>query len=89
MEEFFYLLETQETCFFITGLIDTLDVEENVTTKSTHARGAEGGSSANLVQKKNFQPHKFKNRNTFDGEEKFDAKNKTSHYIPTKRRRLI
>src|SRR3954468_22356002 len=40
----------------------------------------EGGSSANLVQKKNFQPHKFKNKGKFDGKAKFDGKNKAVQY---------
>ena len=33
-------------------------------------RGIEGGSSANVVQKQNFQPHKFKNKGKFDGKNK-------------------
>ena len=57
-------------------LIGTLDVEEKARAKDTRARGIEGGSSANLVQKKNFQPHKFKNKGKFDGKAKFDGKNK-------------
>src|SRR5438876_3459340 len=52
--------------FSISDLIGTLDVEEKARAKDTRARGAEGGSSANLVQKKNFQSHKFKNKNKFD-----------------------
>ena len=52
-------------------LIGTLDVEEKARAKDTRARGIEGGSSANLVQKKNFQPHKFKNKGKFDGKSKF------------------
>ena len=57
-------------------LIGTLDVEEKARAKDTRARGIEGGSSANLVQKKNFQPHKFKNKGKFDGKAKFDGKKK-------------
>lgn len=57
-------------------LIGTLDVEEKARAKDTCARGIEGGSSANLVQKKNFQPHKFKNKGKFDGKENFDGKAK-------------
>jgi hypothetical protein len=62
----------RNTRFSFTDLTGTLDVEEKVIEKDTRARGAEGGSSANLVQKINVQPHKFKNKNMFDG------KNKTS-----------
>jgi hypothetical protein len=35
--------------FSVPDLIGTLDVEERVRTKDIHARGIEGGSSANLV----------------------------------------
>ena len=41
--------------------------------KDNHARGIEGGSSANLLRKKNFRPHKFKNKGKFDGKSKFDG----------------
>ena len=51
-------------------LIGTLDVEEKARAKDTRARGIEGGSSANVVQKQNFQPHKFKNKGKFDGKNK-------------------
>jgi hypothetical protein len=64
--------------FSVSDLIGTLDVEEKARAKDTRARGADGSSSANLVQKRNFQPHKFKNKNKFDGKGKFDVKNKAS-----------
>jgi hypothetical protein len=32
-----------------------------------------------VVQKKNFQSHKFKNKNKSEGKGKFDGKNKASH----------
>jgi hypothetical protein len=38
--------------FSVSYLIGTLDVEEKARAKDTRARGPEGGSSANLVQKK-------------------------------------
>jgi hypothetical protein len=40
--------------FSVTDLIGSLDVEEKARAKDTRARGVEGGSSANMVQKKNF-----------------------------------
>jgi hypothetical protein len=67
--------------FSVSDLIASLHVEEKARAKDkdTGARGFEGGSSANLVQKKNFQSHKFKNKNKFEGKGKFDGKNKASH----------
>ena len=55
------LLKHKRQEFSVPDLIGTLDVEEKARAKDNRARGIEGGSSANLVQKKNFQPHKFKN----------------------------
>ena len=53
----------------------------------THcARGIEGGSSANLVQKKNFQPHKFKRNGKFDGKAKFDRKTKVVQHTNFKKK---
>ncbi|KAK1629707.1 hypothetical protein QYE76_004022 [Lolium multiflorum] len=52
---------------------------EKARAKDTRARDFEGGSSANVVQKKNFQSHKFKNKNKSEGKGKFDGKNKASH----------
>ena len=54
-------------------------MEEKARAKDTRARDFEGGSSANVVQKKNFQSHKFKNKNKSEGKGKFDGKNKASH----------
>nr|XP_040242214.2 uncharacterized protein LOC120962549 [Aegilops tauschii subsp. strangulata] len=66
--------------FSVADLIGTLDVEEKARAKDTRARVAEGGSSAHMVQKKNFQPNKFKNnKNKTQGKGKFDTKNKPSH----------
>ena len=56
------LLKHKRQEFSVPDLIGTLDVEEKARAKDTRARGIEGGSSANLVQKKNFQSHKFKNK---------------------------
>ena len=67
-------------------LIGTLDVEEKARAKDKCARGTEGGSSANLVQKKNFQPHKFKNKGKFDGKAKFDGKNKVVQHTNFKKK---
>ncbi|KAK1601274.1 hypothetical protein QYE76_017228, partial [Lolium multiflorum] len=52
--------------------------------KGTHARSFEGGSSANVVQKRNFQSHKSKNKN--NGKGKFDEKNKASNSTNFKRK---
>ena len=67
-------------------LIGTLDVDEKVRANDTRARGIEGGTSANLVQKKNFQPHKFKNKGKFDGKAKFDGKNKAVQHTNFKKK---
>ncbi|KAK1607351.1 hypothetical protein QYE76_031024 [Lolium multiflorum] len=71
--------------FSTTDLIGSLDVEEKARAKDTRARGVEGGSSANLVQK-NFQSCKSKNKNKYDGKEKFDGKNKASQSTNFKRK---
>ncbi|KAK1561446.1 hypothetical protein QYE76_008287 [Lolium multiflorum] len=63
--------------FSVSDLIGSLHVEEKARAKDTHARSFEGGSSANVVQKKNFQSHKSKNKN--NGKGKFDEKNKASN----------
>ena len=65
--------------FSVTDLIRSLHVEEKARAKDKTARGFEGGSTANLVQRKNFQSHKFKNKNKTDGKRKFDGKNKATH----------
>ncbi|KAK1606798.1 hypothetical protein QYE76_030471 [Lolium multiflorum] len=65
--------------FSVSDLIGSLHVEEKARAKDTRARDFEGGSSANVVQKKNFQSHKFKNKNKSEGKGKFDGKNKASH----------
>ncbi|KAK1613652.1 hypothetical protein QYE76_019169 [Lolium multiflorum] len=59
-------------------------VAEKARAKDTHARSFEGGSSANVVQKKNFQSHKSKNKN--NGKGKFDEKNKASNSTNFKRK---
>ncbi|KAK1603864.1 hypothetical protein QYE76_027537 [Lolium multiflorum] len=63
--------------FSVLDLIGSLHVEEKARAKDTRARSFEGGSSANVVQKKNFQSHKSKNKN--NGKGKFDEKNKASN----------
>ncbi|KAK1618066.1 hypothetical protein QYE76_023583 [Lolium multiflorum] len=57
---------------------------EKARAKDTRARSFEGGSSANVVQKKNFQSHKSKNKN--NGKGKFDEKNKASNSTNFKRK---
>ena len=47
--------------FSVPDLIGTLDVEEKARAKDTCARAVEGASTAQIVQKKNFQPNKFQN----------------------------
>src|SRR6266540_2119377 len=64
--------------FSVTDLIGSLHVEEKARAKDTRAQVVEGNSSDNLVQKKNFQSHKSKNKNKFEGKGKFDGKNKAS-----------
>ncbi|KAK1617345.1 hypothetical protein QYE76_022862 [Lolium multiflorum] len=59
-------------------------VAEKARAKDTRARSFEGGSSANVVQKKNFQSHKSKNKN--NGKGKFDEKNKASNSTNFKRK---
>ena len=80
------LLKHKRQEFSVPDLIGTLDVEEKARAKDTRARGIEGGSSANLVQKKNFQPHKFKNKGKFDGKAKFDGKNKAVQHTNFKKK---
>ncbi|KAK1602430.1 hypothetical protein QYE76_037453 [Lolium multiflorum] len=70
--------------FSVSDLIDSLHVEEKARAKDTRARSFEGGSSANVVQKKNFQSHKSKNKN--NGKGKFDEKNKASNSTNFKRK---
>jgi hypothetical protein len=53
-------------------------VEEMVRAKDTHSRDFEKDSSANVVYKKNFQSHKLKHKNKFEGNDKFDGKNTAS-----------
>ncbi|KAK1613079.1 hypothetical protein QYE76_036752 [Lolium multiflorum] len=70
--------------FSVSDLIGSLHVEEKARAKDTRARSFEGGSSANVVQKKNFQSHKSKNKN--NGKGKFDEKNKASNSTNFKRK---
>ncbi|KAK1650120.1 hypothetical protein QYE76_067925 [Lolium multiflorum] len=68
----------------VSDLIGSLHVEEKARAKDTCARSFEGGSSANVVQKKNFQSHKSNNKN--NGKGKFDEKNKASNSTNFKRK---
>ncbi|KAM0833039.1 hypothetical protein ACQ4PT_064528 [Festuca glaucescens] len=70
--------------FSVSDLIGSLHVEEKARAKDTRVRSFEGGSSANVVQKKNFQSHKSKNKN--NGKGKFDEKNKASNSTNFKRK---
>jgi hypothetical protein len=69
-------LKNKRQEFSVFDLIESLDVEEKARAKDTCPRGAEGGSSANVVHNKNFQSHKSKNKS--GGKGKFDGKNKPS-----------
>ena len=80
------LLKHKRQELSILDLIDTLDVEEKARAKDTRARGIEGGSSANLVQKKSSQSHKFKNKGKLDGKAKFDGKNKVVQHTNFKKK---
>jgi hypothetical protein len=64
-------------------------VEEKAREKDTHPQGDEGSSSANVVQNKNFQSHKSKdkNNNKSDGKGKFDWKNKPSQSTNIKKKK--
>ena len=62
--------------FSVVDLIGSLDVEEKARAKDTRARGFEGGSSANFVQKKNSQSYKPKNKSKSEDKGKFDKKEK-------------
>ena len=65
--------------FSVLDLISTLDFEEKARAKDTHARVAEGASSAHMVHEKNFQPNQPQNnKNKSQGKGKFDAMNKPS-----------
>ena len=64
--------------FSVSDLIGSLHVEEKARAKDTRPRGFDGSSSAHVVQKNNFQSHKFKNKNRSDGKGKFDGKNKAA-----------
>ncbi|KAK1682334.1 hypothetical protein QYE76_043182 [Lolium multiflorum] len=70
--------------FFVSDHIGSLHVEEKARAKDTRARSFEGGSSANVVPKKNFQSHKSKNKN--NEKCKFDEKNKASNSTNFKRK---
>ncbi|KAK1693099.1 hypothetical protein QYE76_009796 [Lolium multiflorum] len=65
---------------------DALEAKFRARAKDTRARDFEGGSSANVVQDKNFQSHKFKNKNKSEGKGKFDGKNKASHSTDFKKK---
>ncbi|XP_071678591.1 uncharacterized protein [Lolium perenne] len=77
---------TKELEYFSCVLPDKFVAGKKARAKDTLARGAEGGSSANLVQKKNFKSHKFKNKGKFDGKSKFDWKNKPSQSTTFKKK---
>ena len=82
----FFHLKHKRQEFSVADLTGTLDVEEKARAKDSHARVAEGASSAHMVQKKNFQPNKFKNnKNKTQGEGNFDMKNKPSHFTNFKK----
>jgi hypothetical protein len=61
-------------------------VEEKARAKDTRARGIERGSSANLVQKKNFQPTISRTRASLMV--KLNLMGRTRLHSPTSRRRM-
>ena len=71
------LLKHKRWEFSIPDLIGTLDVEEKTRAKDTRA---------NLVQKQNFQPHKFKKKGKFNGKAKFGGKNKVVQHTNFKKK---
>ncbi|KAK1669079.1 hypothetical protein QYE76_057238 [Lolium multiflorum] len=77
-------LKHKRQVFSVSDLTGSLHVEEKARAKDTRAHSFEGGSSANVVQKKNFQSHKSKNKNNEKG--KFDEKNKASNSTNFKRK---
>ena len=75
--------------FSVLDLISTLDFEEKERAKDTHARVAEGASSAHMVHEKNFQPNQPQN-NKNKSQGKASLMQRTSrHILPTSRRILI
>jgi len=74
--------------FSVSDLIGSLDVEEKARAKDTRARVAEVGSSAHMVQKKNYQPNKPKyNKKKSEGKGKPDGKFKPSHSTNFKKKK--
>jgi hypothetical protein len=63
LEGLWNLSKTQRQEFAVVDLIGTLDVEEKARAKdNTHGKGIVGSSSTNLVQKKNNNAFKNKNK---------------------------
>jgi hypothetical protein len=61
-EDFATSLKHKRQEFAVVDLISTLNVEEKARAKNSRGKGIAGSSSANLVQKKNHNAFKKKNK---------------------------
>ena len=75
--------------FSVAVLIGTLDVEEKARAKDTHARVAEGASSAHMVQKRTSRPTSSKITRTKLRAKASLIQRTSRHILPTSRRILI
>ena len=73
MEDLCYFSQALRREFSVEDVIGHLSVEQNSRAKDSHVKGAEGSSSANVVQK-NF--HKFKGKNSVQQNTTFKKKGK-------------
>jgi hypothetical protein len=74
--------------FSVIDLIGSLDVEEKARAKDTRPRGAEGGSSANVVQNKTSNLTSPRTRTNLMAKESLMGRT-NHHSLPTSRRRQI
>ncbi|EMS52681.1 CBL-interacting protein kinase 22 [Triticum urartu] len=68
------------------GDSDVDNLLDDMAGEDTDPKSTVAAVPANLVQKKNFQPHKFKNKGKFDGKAKFDGKNKAVQHTNFKKK---
>ena len=68
-------LKHQRRGFSVEDVIGHMSVEQNSRAKDSHHKGAEGTSTANMVQQKNFQ-NKFKGKNKIQQNTTFKKKGK-------------
>ncbi|XBJ11327.1 hypothetical protein VPH35_016037 [Triticum aestivum] len=69
-------LKHQRREFFMEDVIGHLSVEQNSRAKDSHGKGAEGTSVANMVNQKNFNSHKPKEKNGVQHNTDFKKKGK-------------